>query len=214
MTQQRAERTRRRVLQAGAAEFARRGYAATTLTHITRTAGVTMGSITFHFASKRALADEVCAQGHRVTREAVARSAADATCALQAVVDITHALVRLLGEDDLVRAASRLGGEAGERDGWYTAWLPSLHAVSTRADREGTLQAGVDPATVTVLAVSLVAAAETAALQAVCACAGTVAAVQLTRAWWALLGAIVSPGSTPGLSLGGPPRPADRPGPT
>ncbi|MCZ0975760.1 hypothetical protein O1L55_40080 [Streptomyces albulus] len=56
---------------------------------------------------------------------------------MQAVVDITHALVVLLGEDDLVRAASRLGGEAGDRNGWYGAWLPHLHAACVRADREG-----------------------------------------------------------------------------
>ncbi|MER7394102.1 TetR family transcriptional regulator [Streptomyces sp. NPDC000151] len=197
MIQQRAARTRRRVLEAGAAEFARRGYAATTLTHITRTAGVTMGAITFHFASKQALADAVCAQGHRITREAVARSAEDAACALQAVVDITRVLVVLLGEDDLVRAASRLGGEAGDRAGWYGVWLPSLHAVSARAAREGALRAGVDAATVTVLAVGLVAAAETAGLHAACAHTGTPAAAQLTRAWRALLSAVTPPGNAP-----------------
>ncbi|MER7990294.1 TetR family transcriptional regulator [Streptomyces noursei] len=200
MIQQRAVQTRRRVLLAGAAEFARRGYAATTLTHITRTAGVTMGAITFHFASKRALADAVCVQGHRITREAVAPGGGGAGCGLQAVVDITHALVVLLGEDDLVRAASRLGGEAGDRNGWYGAWLPHLHAACVRAAREGALRAGVDPATVTVLAVGLVAAAETAALQAACAQAGTTTGAQLTRAWRTLLGAVAPPDGTPGLS--------------
>ncbi|GAA2686361.1 TetR family transcriptional regulator [Streptomyces lunalinharesii] len=199
MIQQRAVQTRRRVLQAGAAEFARRGYAATTLTHITRTAGVTMGAITFHFASKRALADAVCAQGHRITREAVAPGGG-AGRGLQAVVDITHALMLLLGENDLVRAASRLGGEVGDRNGWYGAWLPHLHAACVRAGREGALRAGVDPATVTVLAVGLVAAAETAALQAACAQAGTTTAAQLTRAWRTLLGAVAPPDGAPGLS--------------
>ncbi|MFE6691212.1 TetR family transcriptional regulator [Streptomyces sp. NPDC057743] len=199
MIQQRAARTRRRVLEAGAVEFARRGYAATTLTHIAHTAGVTMGSITFHFAAKRQLADAVCELGRQITREAVALGVERAAGPLQAVIDLTHLLVRLLGEDDLVRAASRLGGEDGARDGWYGAWLPELHAASTRADEDGALRAEVTPATVTTLAAGLVAAAETAALQAACAHTGTTDTAQLACSWRALLHAVASPEAARGL---------------
>ncbi|WP_274912703.1 TetR/AcrR family transcriptional regulator [Streptomyces sp. WZ-12] len=213
MIQQRAARTRRRVLEAGAAEFARRGYAATTLTHIAHAAGVTMGSITFHFASKRELADAVCELGHQATREAVTLGVERAAGPLQAVIDLTHLLVRLLGEDDLVRAASRLGGEGGDRDGWYGTWLPELHAASTRADEDGVLRAEADPATVTALAVGLVAAAETSALQATCAHTGTTDTTQLALAWRTLLHAVASPEAARDLSPTGPGDPGSPPCP-
>jgi AcrR family transcriptional regulator len=144
----------------------------------------------FHFASKQALADAVCAQGHEVTRRAVAHSTGGGACALQVVVDITHALVPRL--DDCVRAASRLAYEVGGRDAWYGVWLPSLHAVSIRAERERELQPGVEAESFTVLASSLVAAAETAAWQA-CARVGTPVSNQLARVWGAVLEAIRSP---------------------
>lgn len=57
--QQRAERTRRRIVAAAAEEFAETGYPSATLHRIARGAGVTMGALTFHFPTKAALAQAV-----------------------------------------------------------------------------------------------------------------------------------------------------------
>jgi len=54
--QERAVRTRRAVLEAAAAVFAERGYAAATIGEILARAQVTKGALYFHFDSKAALA--------------------------------------------------------------------------------------------------------------------------------------------------------------
>lgn len=203
MSQTRAAQTRRRVIRAGATEFARSGYEGTALTRITSSAGVTMGALTFHFSTKKALADAVCAQGREVTRVTVARALSGASSSLQAVVDITHLLVLLLKDDATVRAASRLGDQASEH--WYSSWVPSVHALSARAAERGELLARVDPVAVTVLAISLVAAGEKSALHAVCAHTGVRPYAQLTQTWETVLSAISArecrstfhPGGTP-----------------
>ncbi|MBO0513797.1 TetR family transcriptional regulator, partial [Streptomyces beijiangensis] len=67
--QERAEQTRRRLIEAAAAEFAAHGYAGTSLLGIVTSAGVTMGALTFHFPSKSAVADAVQEAGAAATRE-------------------------------------------------------------------------------------------------------------------------------------------------
>ncbi|MBN1812941.1 MAG: TetR/AcrR family transcriptional regulator [Anaerolineae bacterium] len=55
MTQQRAEETRARIMQAGLECFAQNGYDATGVAEICRCAGVTKGGFYHHFPSKQAL---------------------------------------------------------------------------------------------------------------------------------------------------------------
>lgn len=58
-----AEQTRQRILDAAAAVFALRGFAATSLADIAAAAGMKSGSLYFHFASKDALVGEVLSEG-------------------------------------------------------------------------------------------------------------------------------------------------------
>lgn len=204
MSQTRAEQTRRRVIRAGATEFAKRGYEGTALTRITSSAGVTMGALTFHFSTKKALADAVCAQGCEVTRATVSRALGGTPSSLQAIVDITHLLVLLLQDDATVRAASRLGEQASEH--WYSSWVPSVHALSARAAERGELLPRVDPVSVTVLAISLVAAGERSALHAVCAHTGVRPYLQLTQTWDTVLSGIRSRENDSTFHPGGTPR--------
>ncbi|HET6152608.1 MAG TPA: TetR family transcriptional regulator [Marmoricola sp.] len=59
MTLTKADRTRRRILESAATVFAAQGYAGTSLRHVADGAGLQLGSLYFHFASKDALLGEV-----------------------------------------------------------------------------------------------------------------------------------------------------------
>jgi TetR/AcrR family transcriptional regulator, cholesterol catabolism regulator len=58
-----ATRTRRRILDAAAAEFAEHGYTETSLRRVAAASGLQLGSLYFHFPSKELLAKEVLNEG-------------------------------------------------------------------------------------------------------------------------------------------------------
>ncbi|WP_053752602.1 TetR/AcrR family transcriptional regulator [Streptomyces sp. MMG1533] len=157
--QERAERTRRALIHAAAREFAEHGFAGTSLARISGAAGVTMGALTFHFATKGELADAVAESGGTTTRQALPLRPGPAGVA--DVVGFTRTLARLLEQEVVVRAAARLTWDrSAVGAGWYGTWLPLLHDLVGRADEE--LAAWASPQAVVALALSVVAGAETA----------------------------------------------------
>ncbi|MFE6744749.1 TetR family transcriptional regulator [Kitasatospora purpeofusca] len=129
MRQERARQTRRALLDAAATEFDLYGYEGTSLARISRTAGVTLGALTFHFPSKAALADAVRAEGAALTGGGRPLDAGAG-----GLVDL---LARLLDEEPSVRAAARLSWEQPESAGnWHTAWGPELRERLAR-ERSG-----------------------------------------------------------------------------
>ncbi|MFE6051858.1 TetR family transcriptional regulator [Kitasatospora sp. NPDC056446] len=114
MVQERSERTRGRLVEAGAGLFDRCGYAGATLGEIAAAAGVTKGALYFHFASKEELARAVFEQAERSLRSACGGPRASAS-PLQGLIDAGYWLVDALGADPVIRAAFRLGREDG---GW------------------------------------------------------------------------------------------------
>jgi TetR/AcrR family transcriptional regulator, cholesterol catabolism regulator len=72
-----AARTRRRIVSAASAELTRHGYAATSLRRIAAAAGLQLGSLYFHFASKDELVLEVLSAGLQTGLDDV-RAALDA----------------------------------------------------------------------------------------------------------------------------------------
>ena len=100
--QERAVRTRRAVLEAAAAVFAERGYAAATIGEILSRAGVTKGALYFHFDSKAALARGVLqaqvSNDYHVPRE----------LKLQEWVDAGMTLAKRLPQEPLLLAGVRL----------------------------------------------------------------------------------------------------------
>ncbi|MFI2608269.1 TetR family transcriptional regulator [Kitasatospora sp. NPDC018619] len=109
MVQERSERTRGRLVEAGATLFDRRGYAGATLGEIAASAGVTKGALYFHFASKEELARAVAEQAEHSLRSACAELRSSSP--LQGLIDAGYWLVDALGADPVVRAAFRLGRE-------------------------------------------------------------------------------------------------------
>ncbi|MFE2726982.1 TetR family transcriptional regulator [Kitasatospora sp. NPDC059327] len=153
MKQERAQHTRRALLRAAAGEFDQHGYAGTSLSRVSRAAGVTMGALTFHFPTKASLADAVRADAVALTRAAVGAAAggeggrsagggtpardgpgsADPGCGTGEVARLTDVLTRLLQDEPSVSAAARLAWEQpGSADNWYASWIPVLRGHLAR----------------------------------------------------------------------------------
>ncbi|GGT03877.1 MULTISPECIES: TetR/AcrR family transcriptional regulator [Streptomyces] len=125
--QERAIWTRRTLLRAAAREFDRHGYTGSSLAQIARSADISMGALTFHFASKRDLADSVMEEGNAATRALVERLSRHDGPPVQYVASLTLALVDLLERDPAVRAAARLAREdSGTRHQWHALWAPAV----------------------------------------------------------------------------------------
>ncbi|ARE72656.1 MULTISPECIES: ScbR family autoregulator-binding transcription factor [Streptomyces] len=112
--QERSERTRRRLVHAGAEMFHRNGYANATLGEIAAAAGVTKGALYFHFASKDELAEAVQQRGCALLHDAVRTLRQDGVSPLQALIDITHWLAWTLHEEPAIPASFRITKECGQ----------------------------------------------------------------------------------------------------
>ncbi|MCY0935091.1 ScbR family autoregulator-binding transcription factor [Streptomyces sp. H34-S4] len=157
--QERSERTRRRLVKAGAEMFQRNGYAQATLGDIARTAGVTKGALYFHFASKDELAEAVQQGGATLLGDAVHELRAYGASPMQTLVDITHWLARTLHDDPVIPASFRITKECAGRQpagtDFHRAWIDAVCTLLGEARDAGQLRSGVSWAS----AESLVAAA-------------------------------------------------------
>ncbi|MEV1010913.1 ScbR family autoregulator-binding transcription factor [Streptomyces sp. NPDC049881] len=142
-TQQRALRTRRRVIEAAAAIFDEQGYASASITDILRAAGVTKGALYFHFDSKEALARSVMAEQRRSV------ILTDTGLHTQTVIDLTHGVARSFAQDTLLRASFRLTveqGVLGDSDpGLYQWWTDLCRGQLALARDHGELRSGAAP---------------------------------------------------------------------
>ena len=143
--QERAVRTRRALIRAGAEAFATEGFVTASLTAISRRAGVSTGALHFHFESKKALARAVeheAAQAvGRITREAVELDGG----ALESVMTATHALMGRIADDLVVRAGFALSDDLdpGEEVSARQKWQRWIEETVQRAERDGQLTEGV-----------------------------------------------------------------------
>ncbi|MEV6954747.1 ScbR family autoregulator-binding transcription factor [Streptomyces sp. NPDC051183] len=143
--QERSERTRRRLVRAGAELFRRNGYANATLGDIAGAAGVTKGALYFHFASKDELAEAVQERGGAMLREEARALRLRGVAPLQALVDLTHWLARTLHEEPALPASFRItkecaGSEPPVTD-FHRAWLSTVCELLREARDAGELRA-------------------------------------------------------------------------
>jgi len=107
-----SEATRRRILDAAARVFARRGYADTRLSDIADEAGTFAGSIYYYFASREELVEEVLRLGvtgvFEAVREKVEALPTDASWRDKLAVAIETHLSFTLAENDFATANQRL----------------------------------------------------------------------------------------------------------
>lgn len=190
--QDRSARTRRRLVLAAAAEFDENGYERATLARICKSAAASMGALTFHFASKRQLADAVRSDARDITRDRMRELAPLRGPALISLADLTVGLVQLLETEVVVRSAARLARECPGGDAWTGVWLPLVRRLVEDAERCRELRPGLDPQLMTALVVHLVAGAEASLRAEASLCAGTHAvpaavATRLERMWEVVL---------------------------
>ncbi|MEV7526404.1 ScbR family autoregulator-binding transcription factor [Streptomyces sp. NPDC091371] len=144
--QERSERTRRKLVHAGADWFHRNGYANATLGGIAASAGVTKGALYFHFASKDELAEAVQQRGCALLDESLRALRASGPSPLQALVDATHWLARALLDEPAVPASFRITKEcAGTRPGvtdFHLVWATAACDLLRQARDAGELREG------------------------------------------------------------------------
>lgn len=139
--QERAARTRGDLIRSAAIIFKQHGFASTTLSDICRHAGVSSGALHFHFDNKSAVAQAIELSAVHALRRTTLAAQRDTKNALQAIADVSHALARLLLQDDVVRAGYQLNCEIGRHtevnlsDEWYRC----VQRLLDRAGREGLL---------------------------------------------------------------------------
>ncbi|MFF8786789.1 ScbR family autoregulator-binding transcription factor [Streptomyces sp. NPDC015125] len=133
--QDRAIRTRRRILLAAASSFADLGYDKATIEDITRRAGVTKGSLYFHFKNK----DELACAVLDAQLEDISVPPQDLK--LQELVDSGYLLAMALLSDPIQRGATRLALDQGtshlDRAKSMNLWGEFVESMLTEARKRG-----------------------------------------------------------------------------
>ncbi|KUL44770.1 hypothetical protein ADL22_12570 [Streptomyces sp. NRRL F-4489] len=141
--QDRAIRTRQKILEAAGALFDEVGYADTTIADITARSGVTKGAIYHHFEDKKSIGVAVIEA--QLTEMAPIPPQEIAT---QQLVDAGYFLAYQLRKDPVQRGASSLALEQGKVDFDRTRstrmWIDFVTVILTAAQEKGELRAHVN----------------------------------------------------------------------
>ena len=156
--------TRASILQTAATVFAERGYTDTTLAELITRSGLTKGAFYFHFASKEQLALAVLEEKQQQWLEFVRQRALDKPKAIDQLLALGPALIRLHRQDPsafsaqrLSRDLARIPGLAGPIRVQMRGWIDLVAGLISQAQRDGDLPAHLDA---TALAAILVAATD------------------------------------------------------
>ena len=156
--------TRAFILQSAAEAFAERGYRDTTLSELIARSGLTKGAFYFHFASKEQLALAVLEEKQRQWREFVQEQVLARPRAIDQLLALGPAMIRLHREDPGAYSAQRLARdlarvpELADRVRAQTRdWIELVAGIVSQAQRDGDLAMKPDA---TALATVLVAATD------------------------------------------------------
>ena len=133
--------TRETILLAAGSVFSELSYSAATLGDVVTKAGVTQGSLYFHFDSKHQLASEVIQRQHETALAAIATIAPGAR-AMESLVRVSIAIAEQIVTDPIVRGGMRLSTETpelfpGVAKQPYQDWIEACTALLTAAMDEG-----------------------------------------------------------------------------
>lgn len=148
MTQVRAERTRAALIRAAAVEFDRYGYATTSMNRIAKSAGLSTGALTFHFASKDDLANAVVDQACRLSNgvpERALRPDPERNPLVRLGALVTE-LLRCVHEHVEVRGSVRLELDRPDAEAtWSGRWFEAVRELAAQAQGSGGLPGHLRP---------------------------------------------------------------------
>ncbi|WP_116199272.1 ScbR family autoregulator-binding transcription factor [Amycolatopsis circi] len=138
--QERAEQTRKAILDAAASRFDAVGFLGASLSDILAEAGVTKGALYFHFRSKEELADALIREQFTVWDPLAGID----DPGLQTAIDLTQNMGHSLRSDVRVRAGIRLVIEQGSfvtpAANAYKQWIDTVHGLLLAAKAAGDLR--------------------------------------------------------------------------
>ncbi|ATY14193.1 TetR family transcriptional regulator [Amycolatopsis sp. AA4] len=142
--QERAEQTRKAILDAAASRFDAVGFLGASLSDILAEAGVTKGALYFHFKSKEELADELIREQFIVQTPLADFD----NPGLQAAIDLSQNMGHSLRSDVRVRAGIRLVIEQGSfvapAANAYKQWIDTVHGMLLAAKAAGDVRKDVN----------------------------------------------------------------------
>ncbi|WP_409185669.1 ScbR family autoregulator-binding transcription factor [Amycolatopsis sp. VS8301801F10] len=142
--QERAEQTRKAILDAAASRFDAVGFLGASLSDILAEAGVTKGALYFHFKSKEELADALIRDQFSVWDPL----ADIENPGLQTAIDLTQNMGHSLRTDVRVRAGIRLVIEQGSfvtpAANAYKQWIDTVHGLLLAAKAAGDVRKDVN----------------------------------------------------------------------
>jgi AcrR family transcriptional regulator len=150
--QQRAERTRLRILEAAASAFAEHGFEGVSLNELIRQSGLTKGAFYFHFASR----DELALAAFRHKQQQLVAQIADAVDGqappLELLARLLRERARLLTKDPTLFIVVRLGIELTMRHGAGSAYatfselpLQLFEQIVRDGQRRGEVRSDLEP---------------------------------------------------------------------
>jgi AcrR family transcriptional regulator len=161
-TVDRADRSRRAILDAAAPVFAEHGYTAASLNRIIEASGLTKGGFYFHFPSKLELALAVIRDQNEQWIARVNAEVAPLPTAVDRLVAVPRALARMMAEGGgpawLRKLTDELSRDPDLREevcGGIRVWIESAAQGFREAQAEGAVRADVDPDAAGEIAVSL-----------------------------------------------------------
>ncbi|MEU6949102.1 ScbR family autoregulator-binding transcription factor [Streptomyces sp. NPDC046316] len=157
--QERAVRTRARILAAAAQLFAEMGFPTVTIQDVAQHADVTKGAVYFHYANKEALAHAVADEFYRRIRDIADTVESKELTPLSAVAELLTRTATALRDDIVMQAGARLQIErtmiTPELPTPFEDYTEVITAWLHRGAHDGTLPATTNP---TALAQVLVSA--------------------------------------------------------
>ncbi|MGG7570354.1 ScbR family autoregulator-binding transcription factor [Streptomyces sirii] len=140
--QERAIRTRRRILECAAALFDRYGYSATTVDDMVKEAQVTRGALYYHFRDRQAVAAAIFEEQFE------GMTVPPQDLRVQELVDAGYLLVYGLRINPIQRGAARLTMEQGtdriDRTRAMQMWIDFVVSILSEAQKQGEVRPEVD----------------------------------------------------------------------
>jgi AcrR family transcriptional regulator len=150
--QQRAERTRLRILEGAAAAFAQHGYEGVSLNELVRRSGLTKGAFYFHFASRDELALAAFRHKQQQLVAEIAKAVDEQAPPLERLVTLLRERARLLEQDPTLFVVVRLGIELTMRHGRGSEYasfselpLELFEQIVRDGQQRGEIRSGLEP---------------------------------------------------------------------